>query len=537
MSEIVQVVSESGEIRPEDFWFEEDDRLGEDSIMVVSILGGQGSGKSSFMNAIFGTEFEVAERGSIGSSTTKGIIAAKPTENRLIVALDVEGADARDRGSGGKTFLTKCSGFAASLSDVVIVNMWHHDLGRVNSATYTCLEAIMNEQAKARRSGGSIKSLLLFVVHDVDEDSSSSSIKSKLVSDAQETWERLSGPGSVDEVFDMELIALPHIRYMADEFEAAIATARDNFDPARTVYFKEQYSKSIPAAGLSAYAKNLWEVVYQKAPAATAADLVPGKSDAVVKSDLAFSAAFQNAHDEIAALEEKLDMGEKIQGLGQTSARVLSDALEIFSGETSEFEEDPSVQRKKQELVTFLQANLHAVFKKQILLLKDKAIATFKGSTDEGGSPTDFIFYQVDNQFGMDADDSVMPGSNWSYENERKALHTYMEEYSKQRTRLYDQQLAAAQESRQAIRYLQMQETRMQQIQQQHYGGVSGNWNVGAAYRPPDSNVNISVGYQQGRTNIQISMVPDEQSSLLGPNGFTAGVGPANLGLSFNITV
>jgi len=278
-------------------------------------------------------------------------------------------------------------------------------------------------------------------------------------------------------------------------------------------------------------------VVYQKTPGAISPDLVPGKGDAVVKSDLAFSAAFQNARDQIVALDEKLAMGEKIQALGQTGQKIFFDAHETFNNETSEFEEDPSVQRKKDELQTYLHASLLALFRKQILLLKDKAIATFKAGTDEGGSPTDFIFYQVDNQFGMDADESMIPGSDWSYEDERKALHTYMEEYSKQRRRLYDQQLDAAQESRQAIRYLQMQETRMQQIQQQHYGGVSGNWNVGAAYRPPDSNVNISVGYQQGRTNIQISMVPDEQSSLLGPNGFTAGVGPANLGLSFNITV
>ena len=32
-------------------------------------------------------------------------------------------------------------------------------------------------------------------------------------------------------------------------------------------------------------------------------------------------------------------------------------------------------------------------------------------------------------------------------------------------------------------------------------------------------------------------MVPDEGAALLGANGFTNGVGPANLGLSFNIHV
>ena len=58
-----------------------------------------------------------------------------------------------------------------------------------------------------------------------------------------------------------------------------------------------------------------------------------------------------------------------------------------------------------------------------------------------------------------------------------------------------------------------------------------------AAYRPPDTNINLSGSYNQGRTNLQISMVPDEGAALLGPNGFTNGVGPANLGLSFNINM
>ena len=73
--------------------------------------------------------------------------------------------------------------------------------------------------------------------------------------------------------------------------------------------------------------------------------------------------------------------------------------------------------------------------------------------------------------------------------------------------------------------------------QAQYTGGQGGKWNLGAAYRPPDTNINLSGSYNQGRTNLQISMVPDEGANLLGPNGFTNGVGPANLGLSFNINM
>ena len=49
--------------------------------------------------------------------------------------------------------------------------------------------------------------------------------------------------------------------------------------------------------------------------------------------------------------------------------------------------------------------------------------------------------------------------------------------------------------------------------------GQSSPWNLGVAYRIPDSNINLSGSYQQGKGNLQISCVPDESLPLLGPNG------------------
>ena len=76
----------------------------------------------------------------------------------------------------------------------------------------------------------------------------------------------------------------------------------------------------------------------------------------------------------------------------------------------------------------------------------------------------------------------------------------------------------AAKQTQQAMQYLQMQQQQISAIQQQLQGG-SSPWNIGAAYRIPDSNINLSCTYQQGRANIQISCVPDESVPLLGPNG------------------
>ena len=77
----------------------------------------------------------------------------------------------------------------------------------------------------------------------------------------------------------------------------------------------------------------------------------------------------------------------------------------------------------------------------------------------------------------------------------------------------------------------------MQALQAQYMGGQGQKWQVGGAYRPPDTNINLSASYAQGRANVQMTMVPDEGAHLLGPNGFSNGVGPANLGLSFNIHI
>ena len=40
-----------------------------------------------------------------------------------------------------------------------------------------------------------------------------------------------------------------------------------------------------------------------------------------------------------------------------------------------------------------------------------------------------------------------------------------------------------------------------------HYQGASSPWNIGAAYRVPDSNINLSCTYQQGRASIQVRKI------------------------------
>jgi hypothetical protein len=102
--------------------------------------------------------------------------------------------------------------------------------------------------------------------------------------------------------------------------------------------------------------------------------------------------------------------------------------------------------------------------------------------------------------------------------------------------RLVDVQVKGSAQQSTAMQFLQQQQQMIQQLQQQLYG-QSSPWNVGVAYRIPDTNFNLQGSYQQGRANVQLSCVPDEYAPMLGPNGFTNGVGPGNLGLSLNLSI
>jgi hypothetical protein len=132
--------------------------------------------------------------------------------------------------------------------------------------------------------------------------------------------------------------------------------------------------------------------------------------------------------------------------------------------------------------------------------------------------------------------DATRDGSDWVYSTERSYLRSIINDIASSRKKLVDSQIKVSEHQNTAMIFLQQQQQIIQQLQLQLYG-QSSPWNIGCAYRIPDTNFNIQGSYQQGRVNFQLSCVPDEYAPMLGPNGFTNGVGPGNLGLSLNLSV
>jgi len=66
------------------------------SYNVVAVFGSQSTGKSTLLNRLFGTKFDVMDE-SERRQTTKGIWMSKG-KNIPVLVMDVEGTDGRERG-------------------------------------------------------------------------------------------------------------------------------------------------------------------------------------------------------------------------------------------------------------------------------------------------------------------------------------------------------------------------------------------------------------------------------------------------------
>ncbi len=89
----------------------------------IAIIGPQSSGKSTLLNKLFDTNFEVMSNSVGRGQTTKGVWAASHTDSRVFI-LDCEGTDSKERGDDRNKFEHSSSLLCLALADLLIINMW-----------------------------------------------------------------------------------------------------------------------------------------------------------------------------------------------------------------------------------------------------------------------------------------------------------------------------------------------------------------------------------------------------------------------------
>jgi len=251
--------------------------------------------------------------------------------------------------------------------------------------------------------------------------------------------------------------------------------------------------------------------------------------------------------------------GTTVADFGVKADTIVNKALEEFASNVPEDSDTESgdnndnlYETKLEQIDAALDAPLQVLYLKQLQLLREQALLNYRsatkvtGTSGQSGTSEYEAMLQADAYFVREAESSTRDEAaslsgdyvdgGWDFSSERIALQSVMNRLAESGNKATEIQLQSAQSQQTAMAFLQNQAQMIQQLQQQLYGQTSP-WNVGVAYRIPDTNFNLQGSYQQGKTNLQLSCVPDEYAPFLGPNGFTNGVGPGNLGLSLNLSV
>ncbi|KAI1497042.1 SEY1 protein [Biscogniauxia marginata] len=251
---------------------------------LISVFGSQSTGKSTLLNNLFGTNFNVMSE-SERRQTTKGIWMAKNKKNSMaenILVMDVEGTDGRERGED-QDFERKSALFALATSEVLIVNIWEHQVGLYQGANMGLLKTVfeVNLQLFLKDKQSNPRSLLFFVIRDHIGTTPLSNLRNTLVQDLIKLWTTISKPqglenSHIEDYFDFAFAALPHKILQPEKFVSECATLGQRFvtgsrnSKAQLEHgdqelgggvFLAEYHRRIPADGFYAYAEGVWEQI------------------------------------------------------------------------------------------------------------------------------------------------------------------------------------------------------------------------------------------------------------------------------------
>lgn len=229
---------------------------------IISVVGCQSGGKSTLLNAAFKTSFPVLNAPKHGRRrTTLGVwgVTTPPTpQTPALVVLDVEGTDSRERGEGAVSFEARTSLFALAVSDVVLVNMWAHDIGRHTAANYDLFETVFSRAAASASCRRRVK--LVVVVRDCEEDAPIAEIRRVLTGDLNNIWLGLKlASVQFESLFDLDVVALPHKVYASDAFEREARSL--GIRAAKEGSVAKAGKQPVPLEGFDTFAREVWREI------------------------------------------------------------------------------------------------------------------------------------------------------------------------------------------------------------------------------------------------------------------------------------
>lgn len=354
---------------------------------LMAVIGSQSTGKSTLLNGLFGTNFDTMNQ-AVRSQTTKGIWLSRAAKFPVLV-MDVEGTDGRERGED-QDFERKSALFSMASVEVLLVNMWEHQVGLYNGANMGLLKTVFEvnlglfQAAKTSHSSAGQpkdRTHIVFVIRDHIGATPLENLQRTLEADLELIWDSLSKPDGLEtskikDFFDFSFTTLPHKLLQPAEFDNQVAALRSWFanqsDP--RYVFKTEYHKRIPADGLPHYLGSVWEQVQ------TNKDLdLPTQQEllAQFRCDEIAAAVLAVFTASVKPLRRPIETGEVVPDLGKHVLEFVQLGLRSFDRDAGRYHADV-YRRKRSDLLAQMDAALEPLLLGQLKNAHKRTLAAFK---------------------------------------------------------------------------------------------------------------------------------------------------------------
>ncbi|KAI9791887.1 MAG: Dynamin-like GTPase that mediates homotypic ER fusion [Candelina submexicana] len=435
---------------------------------LISVFGSQSTGKSTLLNHLFGTEFGVMAE-SDRRQTTKGIWMSKNKRDHTdgaakkmadnIIVMDVEGTDGRERGED-QDFERKSALFALATSEVLIVNIWEHQVGLYQGANMGLLKTVfeVNLQLFLKDKSSNPRSLLFFVIRDHLGTTPLSNLRNTLIQDLSTIWSSLSKPpglekSKIEDYFDFAFAALPHKILQPERFVSEVEKLGTRFREGHRDSLKlplrggqeleggvflPEYHRRIPADGFSRYAEGVW-------------DQIVSNKDLDLPTQQELLAQFrcdEISREVMVAFDEKISPLENKQAedarsgtpallpnLGDCIRLARATVLKDFETEASRYHKGVFA-RKRAELAAKVDTRLKALFQGQLTAAHKSGVDSFreavsaavksgqkKGATYDFAQIVDREKKTALSKFDREAKALLVEGAAWSNYRQQMTLY------------------------------------------------------------------------------------------------------------------
>ncbi|XP_074312775.1 protein ROOT HAIR DEFECTIVE 3-like isoform X2 [Silene latifolia] len=405
------------------------------SYAVVSIMGPQSSGKSTLLNHLFQTNFKEMDAFEGRSQTTKGIWMAQGVGiNPLTIVMDIEGTDGRERGEDDTAFEKQSALFALAVSDIVLMNMWGHDIGREHGANKPLLKIVFQVMMRVFTPR---KTTLMFVIRDKTQ-TPLEKLKNQIQVDTQKIWDSVPKPQAhntlLSDFFRVEVIALSSWEDKQEEFETQVFDLRQRFfHSIAPGGLAGDRSGAVPASGFPISAQHIWKVIKENK------DLDLPSHKVMVATVLCEEIANEKCAgftlNQDWLLLEKASKSGPVKGFGRKLSSILGSCLSEYDEETVYFDEGVRTEKKKHVEDKLLQL-VQPAFQSILRHLRSGSLEKFKEAFEKAlknrerfSDAACRVKQSVLDIFDNELADSVVDQANWDTFEARSKLDRDLAEH------------------------------------------------------------------------------------------------------------